>query len=117
MLHRIRVDDKGKVKIVNLKKYVFFWRKNNNICIVPACEWETRREEGDCVGACGEGIRNVTLVTVVTKEKEGDGKPCNETHVREETCDTGVSCPGEMQTVKMYERLDGHTLLGELTGG
>ena len=46
---------------------------------------------------------NITLVTVVTKVAEGDGKPCDETHVIEETCDTGVSCPGDMQIVKMYQ--------------
>ena len=50
---------------------------------------------------------NVTLVTVVTKDAEGDGKPCDETHVREETCDTGVSCPGDMQTIKVYKRIAG----------
>ena len=48
---------------------------------------------------------NVTLVTVVTKDAESDGKPCDETHVVEETCDTEVSCPGDMQTVTNVEKI------------
>ena len=48
---------------------------------------------------------NVTLVTVVTKDAEGDGKACNETHVVEETCDTEVSCPGDMQIVTNVEKI------------
>ena len=67
--------------------------------------WETRRDEDNCVGDCGEGLMNVTLVTVVTKDAESDGKPCDETHVVEETCDTEVSCPGDMQTVTNVEKI------------
>ena len=57
------------------------------------CQEKTERLAGSCSVACGVGERNVTLdVAIISTAKYG-GKPCNETKIITEECDTGEPCP------------------------